>query len=156
MRLAACIEYDGSGFSGWQSQEGQAVRFIQTELEKALSRVADQKIAVVCAGRTDAGVHASNQIIHFDTSAERKVRSWILGSNVNLPDEIAVRWVMPVAETFHARFSALTRSYRYIIDNRWIRPAILRNRVTWYRHELDIGFMQQAAEFLVGIHTLGY
>jgi tRNA pseudouridine38-40 synthase len=152
MRMAACIEYDGSGFSGWQSQEGQAVRFVQTELQKAISRVADQKIAVVCAGRTDTGVHATNQIIHFDTSAEREERSWILGSNVNLPDEIAVRWVAPVAENFHARFSALTRSYRYIIDNRWIRPAILRHRVTWYRHELDIRPMQQAAEFLVGTH----
>lgn len=152
MRLAACIEYDGSGFSGWQSQEGQAVRFVQTELEKALSRVADQKISVVCAGRTDAGVHATNQIIHFDTSAERQERSWILGGNVNLPDDIAVRWVIPVAEEFHARFSARSRSYRYIIDNRWIRPAILRNRVTWHRHELDIQSMQQGAEFLVGTH----
>jgi tRNA pseudouridine38-40 synthase len=152
MRLAACIEYDGSGFSGWQSQQGQAVRFVQTELEKALSQVADQEIAVVCAGRTDTGVHATNQIIHFDTTALRHERSWVLGSNVNLPDEIAVRWVAEVAEDFHARFSARSRSYRYIIDNRWIRPAILRHRVTWCRLDLDIQRMQQAAEYLIGTH----
>ncbi len=152
MRLAACIEYEGSGFSGWQSQVGQSVRFVQTEVERAIARVADHPIKVVCAGRTDTGVHATNQIIHFDTHAHRKERSWVLGSNVNLPDDIAVRWVTEVSDEFHARFSALSRSYRYIIDNRWVRPAILRDRVTWERQELSIDLMQQACMYLKGRH----
>jgi len=152
MRLAACIEYEGSDFSGWQSQLGQSVRFVQTEVERAFSKVADQPIKVVCAGRTDTGVHATNQVIHFETTAQRKERSWILGSNVNLPDDIAVRWVTEVSDEFHARFSALSRSYRYIIDNRWVRPAILRHRVTWERQELDIALMQQACGYMKGRH----
>lgn len=152
MRLAACIEYDGSGFSGWQSQEGQTVRFVQTELEAALSKVADCPVSVVCAGRTDTGVHATAQIVHFDTEAVRSLRSWVLGSNVNLPDDISVVWVQEVDSQFHARFSAISRAYRYIIDNRWTRPAILRNRVTWERNPLDIERMQAGATHLIGRH----
>jgi tRNA pseudouridine38-40 synthase len=152
MRFAACVEYDGSGYSGWQSQHGQKVRFIQTELEQALSTVADCPVEVVCAGRTDTGVHATSQVVHFDTEAVRPERSWILGTNVNLPHDIALRWIKPVDEAFHARFSALSRSYRYIIDNRWVRPSILFNRVTWERKPLDVTLMQEASRFLLGRH----
>jgi len=152
MRIAACIEYEGSGFCGWQSQEGQSVRFVQTELELALSKVADHPVRVVCAGRTDTGVHATAQVVHFDTEAVRTERSWVLGTNVNLPDDISVVWVKPVDKEFHARFSALSRAYRYIIDNRWTRPAILRGRVTWERAPLDVGLMQESASYLVGTH----
>ncbi len=152
MRLAACIEYDGSGFSGWQSQKDQAVRFVQAELESALSKVADCPVSVVCAGRTDTGVHATAQIVHFDTDAVRSERSWVLGSNVNLPDDISIVWVQEVDPQFHARFSAISRAYRYIIDNRWTRPAILRNRVTWERNPLDIELMRAGADHLIGRH----
>jgi tRNA pseudouridine38-40 synthase len=152
MRLAACIEYEGSGFSGWQSQKDQSVRFVQAELEAALSKVADCPVTVVCAGRTDTGVHATAQIVHFDTEAIRSQRSWVLGSNVNLPDDISVVWVQEVDSQFHARFSAISRAYRYIIDNRWTRPAILRNRVTWERNPLDIELMRAGAAHLIGKH----
>jgi tRNA pseudouridine38-40 synthase len=152
MRFAACVEYDGSGYSGWQSQHGQKVRFVQTEVEKAISTVADCPVQIVCAGRTDTGVHATSQVIHFDTEAVRSERSWILGSNVNLPHDIALRWIKQVDDEFHARFSALSRSYRYIIDNRWVRPSIFHNRVTWERDDLDEDLMQEAAGFLIGKH----
>jgi tRNA pseudouridine38-40 synthase len=152
MRFAACVEYDGSGYSGWQSQHGQKVKFVQTELETALSKVADRPVQVVCAGRTDTGVHATSQVVHFDTDAIRSDRSWILGTNVNLPHDIALRWVTEVNEEFHARFSALSRSYRYIIDNRWVRPSIFHNRVTWERNPLDEKRMADASQYLLGRH----
>ena len=150
MKLAACIEYDGSAWCGWQ-RLGHAPS-VQEEVERALSKVAAEPVSVVCAGRTDSGVHASGQVIHFETSAERPLRGWLFGSNVNLPDSIALRWIQPVAEDFHARFSALSRRYRYVILNRMARPALLKKRVTWQYHPLDADAMHVAAQALVGEH----
>ncbi len=150
MRIALGIEYDGHLFYGWQTQTG--LQTIQGCLEKALTQVADQPIQLFCAGRTDAGVHATGQVAHFDTPAIRKMRAWILGTNTNLPPQIAVRWAEEVDEHFHARYSALSRRYRYIIHNQSTRSAILAARVTWYYHLLNIERMQQAAKYLIGEH----
>lgn len=150
MKLAACVEYDGTAFCGWQRLSHAST--VQASVERALSEVANEPIEAVCAGRTDSGVHASGQIIHFETKAERPLRGWLFGSNVKLPDGIALRWVQPVAEHFHARFSALSRRYRYVILNRWAKPAILKNKVAWYHHALDASAMHQAAQALVGEH----
>jgi len=151
-RLAAGVKYDGTRFAGWQRQKDQKVRFVQEELERALSSVADQPVTVVCAGRTDTGVHATGQVVHFETSAFRPDRSWLLGTNVNLPGDVCLRWVQPVAGDFHARFSATARRYRYIIDNRPVRPAVLRGKVTWWRAPLDVERMARAAASLTGEH----
>ena len=145
------IEYDGSGFRGWQMQE-PGVRSVQGCLEQALSRVADHPVAVVCAGRTDAGVHALEQVVHFDTSAERRERSWVLGANVNLPRDVRVRWARPVDPGFHARFSATARHYRYLILTRDTGSALLRDRVSWFHYALDKARMREAAQALVGEH----
>lgn len=150
MIIALGLEYDGSGFSGWQSQPG--VSTVQDSLEAALSRVADHPVRVICAGRTDAGVHAVGQLVHFETLAVRTPRSWVLGANVNLPPGISVIWAQAVTQDFHARFSAFSRRYRYVILNRWVRPAILRARVTWQRKPLQQTRMQEAAASLVGEH----
>ena len=150
MRIALGVEYDGTGFSGWQLQEG--VRTVQGVLEAALSRVADQPIRVHCAGRTDAGVHGAEQVVHFDTTAERSERSWVFGANANLPKEVAVLWATPVSEAFHARFSACRRSYRYVIYNRSVRPTFLAWRTTWEYRPLDETRMHEAAQALVGEH----
>ena len=125
---------------------------MQAEAEAALSRVADHPVAVTCAGRTDAGVHALGQVIHFDTEAARSLRSWVLGANANLPNDIVVRWAARVDAEFHARYSALSRSYRYVVLNRATRPAVDAGRVAWVLEPLDVGAMQQAARCLVGEH----
>jgi tRNA pseudouridine38-40 synthase len=151
MRVAIGVEYDGSDFRGWQIQEA-GVRTVQACLEKALSQVADHPVETVCAGRTDTGVHAIAQVVHFDTPAQRPPRSWILGSNANLPADISVLWACPVAATFHARFSALTRRYHYIILNRPYRSALQRHRVAWYCKPLEVERMAEAAAYLVGEH----
>ncbi len=151
LRLALGIEYDGSGFRGWQMQE-PGVRSVQGCLEQALSRVADHPVAVVCAGRTDAGVHALEQVVHFDTWAERRERSWVLGANVNLPRDVRVLWARPVDLGFHARFSAMARHYRYLILTRDTGSALLRDRVSWFHYALDKGLMREAALALVGEH----
>jgi len=148
MRIAAGIEYDGSHFYGWQIQNG--VRTVQEQVERALSRVANHRLGVVCAGRTDTGVHATQQVIHFQTQARRSERSWVLGANAHLPPEVCVTWAYPVDEGFHARFSALSRHYRYVILNRWVRPALLRGRVTWSHAVLDADRMQAAGRLFVG------
>ena len=150
MKIAVGLEYDGAEFSGWQSQP--SARTVQDSLQGALSKVADHAVTVSCAGRTDSGVHAFGQVAHFDTKAERSSRSWVLGTNVNLPPAITVTWARPVAESFHARFGAISRRYRYIILNRWARPAVLRTKVTWQRQPLDEHRMQQAATHLLGEH----
>lgn len=150
MRIALGIEYDGSRYSGWQCQE-HAVS-VQEKVEKAMSLVADHPVKLVCAGRTDAGVHALNQVVHFDTDAVRRERSWVLGANSNLPDDINVTWARGVPEEFHARFSALARSYRYVIINRWVRSAIHASRETWVHHPLDAARMHEAAQHLLGEH----
>lgn len=148
MRIALGIEYDGSGFYGWQRQ--QEVASVQQTLEQALSQVANQPIELFCAGRTDAGVHATGQVVHFDTTAQRDIKAWVMGTNALLPDQIAVRWAKEVPESFHARFSATARRYRYVIYNHKQRPAILRHGLSHYHQDLDIELMQQAAPVLLG------
>jgi tRNA pseudouridine38-40 synthase len=150
MRIAAGVEYDGTRFSGWQHQANG--RSVQDCVEAALSKVADRPVQVVCAGRTDAGVHAVGQVIHFDTGAERTERSWVLGANVNLPEDVSLLWARYVDEDFHARFGARARSYRYLILNRWVRPAAFRHGVTWERRPLDAERMHAAAQTLLGEH----
>ncbi|WP_448248575.1 tRNA pseudouridine(38-40) synthase TruA [Thalassotalea agariperforans] len=150
MRYALGVEYDGKNYCGWQRQKN--VIGVQQRIEEALSKVADEPIEVVCAGRTDTGVNATNQIIHFDTNKVRKDIAWTLGVNTNLPLDIAIRWVKPVSDEFHARFSATARRYRYIINNARLRPAILASGVSFCQHPLDENLMHQAAQALVGKH----
>jgi tRNA pseudouridine38-40 synthase len=150
MRIALGLEYEGSKFCGWQSQRG--VRTIQATVEQAISKVAAHSVAVITAGRTDAGVHATAQVVHFDTLAFRAEHNWVFGGNVNLPPEVTILWAQAVDETFHARFSALARHYRYVILNRRVRSAIAHRRVTWYCHPLDVASMQEAAVYLIGEH----
>ncbi|MCW8944290.1 MAG: tRNA pseudouridine(38-40) synthase TruA [Sedimenticola sp.] len=151
MRLAMGVEYDGSSYHGWQLQKS-GVRSVQQSIEEALGKVADHPVRVFCAGRTDTGVHGEGQVIHFDTPAVRTLRGWVLGTNVNLPDDVNINWVHEVPDDFHARFSAISRSYRYVILNRPARSAIWRDRAVWVHHGLDAGLMQRAAEHLVGTH----
>lgn len=148
MRIALGIEYDGSRYFGWQRQH--EVDTVQAQLETVLSRIADEPIQVQCAGRTDAGVHATGQVVHFDCDKPRKMAAWTLGANANLPDDIAVRWAQPVSAEFHARFSATYRRYRYIICNRRLRPGILRTGVTLHHIPLDAALMHEAGQFLLG------
>ncbi len=150
MRVAVGIEYDGSGFNGWQFQNNGIS--VQEKVEHALSFVADHPVRVVCAGRTDTGVHALAQVVHFDTTAQRSERSWVFGANANLPKSVALTWAREVDETFHARFSAKARRYRYVICNRSVRPTFLAYRVTWDHRPLDVEYMAQAAACLVGEH----
>lgn len=150
MRIALGIEYDGAGFFGWQRQ--LKVATIQQYLERALSHVANETIVTQCAGRTDAGVHATGQVVHFDTSAQRDLRGWIMGANSNLPSGVAVRWAHQVSEDFHARFSATARRYRYIILNQPFRPAILGSGLSHYYHPLNAERMHAAGQCLIGEH----
>lgn len=149
MRIALGIEYNGSGFAGWQMQK-HGTRTVQQCLEDALSTVAAEPIQVICAGRTDTGVHATGQVVHFDCSVERPDKAWIMGVNANLPDDIASFWVKRVDDNFSARFSAVARQYRYIILNRNARSAVLDKRVTWKHGQLDADAMHRAAQVLVG------
>jgi tRNA pseudouridine38-40 synthase len=149
-RIALGLEYDGTDFAGWQSQHDALG--IQTVVEKALSAVADHPVAVVAAGRTDAGVHAAMQVVHFDTTATRNERSWMLGGASHLPPSVSILWARDVPDSFHARFSAQARSYRYVILNRGPRPAIAWHRTSWVRDPLDVDRMQQAGALLVGQH----
>ncbi len=148
MKIALGIEYNGHGFYGWQSQ--QNLQTIQGCLEEALSKIADERIITFCAGRTDAGVHATGQVVHFETEAQRNMRAWLLGTNTHLPSTIAVKWATIVADDFHARYKALSRSYRYIIYNHTTRPALLTSRVTWNYDVLNIATMQEASRYLIG------
>ncbi len=150
MRIALGIEYDGSRFSGWQRLSH--ARTVQAEVERAIGTVAAQPVHVVCAGRTDAGVHASGQVIHFDTESLRPVHAWVMGVNASLPDDVSVRWAMEVSSDFHARYSAISRAYRYVILNRGARSALYSSRATWVRAGLDAGVMHEAAQALVGEH----
>jgi len=154
MRLALGVEYDGGGFSGWQrlSAAGSlhADGSLQTALEIALSKVADSRIDTTCAGRTDAGVHGQCQVVHFDTEARRDARGWVLGATANLPPTMAVRWCVPVADDFNARFSARARRYRYRILNRGARPGLQRQYLGWERMPLDADAMHGAAQALLG------
>lgn len=150
MRIALGLEYNGSGFNGWQRQKNGIS--IQHVVEEAISFVADHYVRTVCAGRTDTGVHASYQVIHFDTHQNRPERAWVLGTNSIMPDTISVLWAKQVTDDFHARFKAQARSYRYIILNRDTRPALLGKNVTWCRRLLDVDKMQRAAQALIGRH----
>ncbi len=152
VRYALCVEYAGFAYHGWQVQKSNGVPSVQETVEKALSRVANEPINVVCAGRTDAGVNGTYQVIHFDTRARRDERAWVLGTNTNLPDDIAIQWARPVDEDFHARFSARERRYRYLIRSAPVKPALLARGVTWTHKSLDIGRMNAAAAYLVGEH----
>ena len=150
-RIALGIQYDGSLYHGWQIQK--ALKTIQGEVEKSLSDIANHAVFVTCAGRTDAGVHASGQVVHFDTMACRSNHSWVFGANSKLPHDISVLWAKEVAEGFHARYSAVARRYRYIIYNHEIRPAILRKAVGWYYYRtLDERLMKAGAKYLIGEH----
>ena len=155
-RYAMGIEYDGSEFSGWQrlskhgepDPEGHAT--LQSAIEEALSFVAGTPIETICAGRTDAGVHAAGQVIHFDSPVVRDPRGWVLGTTSKLPPAIGALWCVPVAGEFHARFSARARRYRYSILNRTVRPALNRQVLTWERRPLDVAAMHRAAQALLG------
>ncbi len=149
-RLAIGVEYDGARYAGWQRQA--EVPSIQSAVEQALGRVADHPVSVTCGGRTDAGVHALGQVAHFDTTAGRSPRSWVLGANSHLPAQIALTWAAPVGADFHARHSALARTYRYVIQNRVVRPALLAGRMAWVRQPLDAAAMHEAAQCLLGDH----
>ena len=156
MRFALGIEYDGGRFSGWQrlSTAGTQVAdgSLQTALEMALSKVANTRIDTICAGRTDAGVHARCQVVHFDTDAVREPRGWVLGTTSNLPASMAVRWCVPVADDFSARFAARARRYRYRILNRGTRPGLEHQYLSWERMPLDADAMRAAAQVLRGEH----
>jgi tRNA pseudouridine38-40 synthase len=153
MRYALGIEYDGSGFLGWQrlSRPGEdSEDTLQGALETALSKVADGRVATTCAGRTDAGVHARCNVVHFDSDAGRSPRNWMLGTTSLLPPAMSVRWCHEVDGAFNARFSARARRYRYSILNRAVRPALGRQYLAWTRRPLDAGAMHRSAQALVG------
>ena len=150
MRIAIGIEYDGTAYNGWQRQRSGVG--VQQRVEAAIAQVANEPVEVVCAGRTDTGVHASGQVAHFDTAAERSRRGWLLGCNSCLPDDICVTWVRPVDASFHARYSAISRQYRYRILNRLVRSALERHRAWWVHEPLDAGAMNVAAQLLLGEH----
>ena len=162
-RWALGVEYDGAAFHGWQTQApttqvvnglpiGSTLPTIQGALQSAISHIADAPVQIVCAGRTDAGVHATGQVIHFDAPVERPDSAWIRGVNALLPDSCAVRWAQPVAQDFHARFSATGRRYRYILLNRPERPAIFAGRAGWFHRPLDAASMAVAAQSILGTH----
>jgi len=150
MRIALGLEYDGSRFLGWQTQPGGGT--VQDAVEEALQMIADSRISVVAAGRTDRGVHACEQVIHFDFEGERPTSAWVRGANALLPPSIAILWARPIDAEFHARYSARARSYRYILINRPVRPALAAGRVGWFHAPLDIAAMRSAAQYLVGEH----
>ena len=150
-RIALGIEYKGARYRGWQRQES-GVPSVQAALEKALSQVAAEPVSLMCAGRTDAGVHASGQVVHFDTRVERPLKAWIMGGNANLPPDISVTWAKVMPAEFHARFKAFARRYRYVIYTDPVRPAHLAEEVTWNHRPLDVARMREAAAHLVGTH----
>ncbi len=150
MRIALGIEYNGSQFCGWQRQSNADT--VQERLENAISTVANAPIKVTVAGRTDTGVHANEQIVHFDCDNHRELKAWVMGANSNLPNSISVLWAKCVDDEFHARFSALSRRYRYVIFNHAVRPALLDKLVTWEYAALDAQKMHHAAQHLLGTH----
>ncbi|WP_394202835.1 tRNA pseudouridine(38-40) synthase TruA [Marinagarivorans algicola] len=150
-RIALVVEYQGNEYQGFQRQIS-AKKTVQGELEKALSNIANEAITLACAGRTDAGVHATQQVVHFDTRAVRSLKAWREGINTKLPDSIRVQWSGQVSPLFHARFSARGRTYRYVLCPSEVKPALMRNNVSWTKYTLDIALMQQGANYLVGEH----
>ena len=150
-RVALAIEYKGTDFHGFQTQPN-GVKTVQQALEKALSKVADETVTLVCAGRTDAGVHATNQVVHFDTLAKRPLKAWVMGTRPHLPDTVGVKWAVDVEPQFHARFSALNRTYRYLISDAKTSSSLLHDQITWSSRPLNIHKMREAAAHLVGRH----
>lgn len=150
MRIVLGIEYDGSHFLGWQTQPGGGT--VQDVLEAALTKIAGEPIHVTCAGRTDRGVHARGQVVHFDTRADRPDSAWVRGVNALLPDAVAVLWVRCGTDAFHARYSAVSRSYRYLLLNRAVRPALATRYAGWCHAHLDVDAMRAAARLLLGEH----
>lgn len=150
MRIAVGIEYDGTAYNGWQRQRTGIG--VQTRVELALSLVANEAIEVTCAGRTDTGVHATGQVAHFDTTSDRSDRSWLLGANTALPDDISICWAQRVDDAFHARFSAIARRYEYRILNRLVRSPMQRHRAWWVHQPLSADKMHDAARQLLGEH----
>ena len=148
MRIALGLEYEGAAFCGWQTQPSGCG--VQDSLEAALGAVAGEPLETVCAGRTDAGVHALQQVVHFDTAVVRPDTAWVRGVNTSLPGSVAVLWMREVPEQFHARYSARSRCYRYILLNHPVRPAAEHGRVGWFHLTLDVGRMREAAGFLTG------
>lgn len=151
-RIALAVEYHGGSFHGFQQQE-MGVPTVQASLQLALSKVANETITVACAGRTDASVHATNQMVHFDTRAVRTVKAWTAGVNANLPSGVAIKWASEISPHFHARFSARERTYRYVIFNSPFRPALMFDQLTWCKEPLDVAMMQAGANHLVGEHN---
>ncbi|MEC9304512.1 MAG: tRNA pseudouridine(38-40) synthase TruA, partial [Pseudomonadota bacterium] len=149
-RLAMGVEYDGSRFCGFQRLKHAAS--VQQAIEDALAKVAGAPVRIHASGRTDSGVHATRQVIHFDPPVQRTEKAWIFGANTNLPRDVAVRWVKPVSDDFHSRLGALARRYRYIFLNQISRPVMERHNVTWCRDPLDADAMHRAAQALVGEH----
>ncbi|MBM3109831.1 tRNA pseudouridine(38-40) synthase TruA [Pseudomonas sp. P66] len=150
-RIALGVEYKGSRYRGWQRQ-ADGVPSVQQTLEEALSKVADSPVTLLCAGRTDAGVHACGQVVHFDTQVVRSMKAWTMGANINLPHDISVAWAKEMPASFHARFKAIARRYRYVIYNDQIRPAHMGQEVTWNHRPLNVERMALAADYLVGTH----
>jgi tRNA pseudouridine38-40 synthase len=148
MRYALGIEYDGSGFLGWQRlSHGDSV---QGAVEAALASILQHEVDAVCAGRTDAGVHATQQVVHLETTVERPLRAFVEGTNTRLPPSVRVLWAQPVADAFHARHSARARRYRYRLLNRRVRPALMREHLSWEPRPLDAEAMHRAAQALLG------
>jgi len=148
-RIALGIEYNGSQFHGYQLQQA-GTRTVQEVLEQAISRVANEPVRISCAGRTDTGVHATGQVVHFDTSAIRQLKAWVQGVNTQLPRDVCVHWAREVSDDFSARFSATARSYRYVLFMRKVRAAIMASQVAWCFDTLDVAKMHQAAQLLLG------
>ena len=150
-RWALTLSYDGSRFYGWQKQAGD-LPTVQTALEQALSSIAGEQINTIVAGRTDTGVHATAQVVHFDTSVSRPEQAWVRGVNAHLPDGVAVLLAQKVASHFHARFDAYGRHYRYLLESSPVRSPLLVGRVGWTHLKLDLNLMRQAAALLEGEH----
>lgn len=150
MRIALGVEYDGSCFNGWQSQPD--VPNVQDTLQAALSGIASEQVSIAAAGRTDTGVHALEQVVHFDTGTDRPVNAWVRGTNALLPQSVAVLWAHQVPEEFHARFSAQARSYRYLLINRPVRSAVQCGKAGWFHAPLNLESMREAARYLLGEH----
>ncbi|MES2407806.1 MAG: tRNA pseudouridine(38-40) synthase TruA [Pseudomonadota bacterium] len=149
-RIALGLEYDGRDFCGWQAQSDGCG--VQDTLQRALANIAGHPVEVIAAGRTDAGVHAAMQVVHFDTSSDRPISAWVRGVNSFLPDSVAVLWSCTVTQDFHARFSALARSYRYVLLNHPVRPALQAGRTGWFHTPLALEPMREAARLLIGTH----
>ncbi len=151
MRYALALEYDGASFGGWQKQSTQP-NTLQAHIETALSRVANHSVDVICAGRTDKGVHAAHQVIHFDTHSKRSEHGWRMGAQSHLPRAIRIKWLQSISDQFHARYSAIARRYRYFIRDGGTQPALLYQKITWVAGHLDVARMHAAAQCLLGEH----